>query len=261
MPRWGRERYQRPALALARSLVGALLIHRTRGGLRVARIIETEAYTGPRDRASHARHGRTQRNHPLFSGAGLAYVHLIYGVWNCLDVTAGKAQSVLLRGIELPGGQRLHGPGRLCRAMDIGLDLNGLDLCRGPLWIESLPGSRTLRLEKGPRQGVAYAGEWASKTWRFMERKAVMKKTSKPPKTQTGGRLVSADEAGVVGLDDVDAPEADPDEVQAEAGDAPEQDAPADDAVREQEEYYEGMSSESLPSGKREDGKKRSSQG
>ena len=77
-----------------------------------------------------------------------------------------------------------------------------------------------------------------------------MTKRPKEPLSQAGRRPVSADEAEAVGLDGLKPPEADPDEVQQASSGDPEQDSPADDAVLEQEELYEGISSESLPSGK-----------
>lgn len=175
MPRkWGRRRYEGSALALAPALIGVHLVHRFRGRLRVGRIIETEAYMGPEDKASHARHGLTRRNQTMFGGPGIAYVYFVYGMWNCLNIVTGRkgdAQAVLLRGVQdLDSGQDIHGPGRLCRHLGVGLNLDGEDLCGGRLWLEDAPRPRQKPLVlASPRVGVDYAGAWAAKPWRFRE--------------------------------------------------------------------------------------------
>jgi DNA-3-methyladenine glycosylase len=175
MPRkWGRRRYEGSALDLAPALIGVHLVHRVRGRLQVGSITETEAYMGPEDRASHARHGMTRRNQAMFGKPGVAYVYLVYGMWNCLNVVTGKpgdAQAVLLRGLRLlDSGEEIRGPGLLCRHLGVGLGLNGEDLCGRRLWLEDPPGPSQKRvLTASPRVGVDYAGAWAAKPWRFME--------------------------------------------------------------------------------------------
>src|ERR1700733_7225668 len=92
--------FQRPADEVARALIGKILVRRWRGKLFRARLIETEAYLGPDDLASHASKGRTRRTEVLFGAPGRAYVYLIYGRYEMLNVAAGAAgqgQAVLIR--------------------------------------------------------------------------------------------------------------------------------------------------------------------
>src|SRR5579863_2701404 len=134
--RLGRAFYARDALPVARSLVGCLLVHEgAGGGLRVARIVETEAYRGPRDLACHARAGLTRRTRSLLAAEGHAYVFLVYGMHECFNVTClreGAGHAVLVRaGEPLLGfaeGARLDGPGRFAKAMGLSRADDGADL-------------------------------------------------------------------------------------------------------------------------------------
>lgn len=137
--------FARPTLAVARDLLGCRLV-RTLAGRRVSGIIiETEAYIGEEDQASHASVGRTARNAVMYGPPGHAYVYLIYGVHHCLNVVTeveGFPAAVLIRalrpdeGIEImrrhrpgrPDAELTNGPGKLCQALSIDLTLNGLDL-------------------------------------------------------------------------------------------------------------------------------------
>src|SRR5215472_18727764 len=122
--------FSRGTLSVARGLIGMHLVHADRGRLRVGRIVETEAYLGPHDRAAHSFRGRTPRTEVMFGAPGHAYVYLIYGFWNCLNVVTaavGVPHAVLLRALE-PVDNLEHGtwgPGLLSRAMGIDRDLNG----------------------------------------------------------------------------------------------------------------------------------------
>jgi len=135
---------------LARDLLGRVLFYKTPEGLLAGRIVETEAYTGEADPASHAFRGRTARNAVMFGPAGHAYVYFSYGMHHCLNVTAeapGTAGAVLLRaleplaGVEImrargdhgPESRLLSGPGKVGRAFGLNLDDNGRDFTRGPL--------------------------------------------------------------------------------------------------------------------------------
>jgi DNA-3-methyladenine glycosylase len=169
--------YARPALSLAPDLLGLLLVRRDGDRLRIGRIVETEAYMGPEDLAAHSAGGRrTGRTEVMFGPAGHAYVYLIYGFWNCLNVVAGPAgvpHAVLLRAVE-PVAHIEHGtwgPGLLSRALGIDRTLNAADLRGDLLWIER-PRGRPLpvRIGRGPRIGVEYAGRWARRPWRFFDR-------------------------------------------------------------------------------------------
>jgi DNA-3-methyladenine glycosylase len=172
--RLGRDFYAQPTLEVARALLGALLVHApARGVARVGRIVETEAYCGPDDRASHARFGPTPRAKIMFGPPGHTYVYLIYGRNHCLNLVterAGFPAAVLVRALELVSGAEgpANGPGLLCRAMGIDLGHNGLDVCapRARLWVEERGGPPPA-VGTSPRAGVGYAGEWATKPWRF----------------------------------------------------------------------------------------------
>jgi len=138
--------------ALAGYLIGKVVVRELPEGVASGRIVETEAYVVG-DAAGHAYRGATPRNRSLFLGPGHAYVYLAYGVANMLNVSseaAGIGAGVLIRALEPLEGvaimqrnrgvQRLRdlarGPGRLCAALGIDRQLDGLDLCReGPLWL------------------------------------------------------------------------------------------------------------------------------
>ncbi len=166
-----REFYARDTRAVARDLIGKLLVHRDGGIVRAARIVETEAYHGPGDQASHARFGRTARAGIMFGPPGFAYVYLIYGTSHCMNVVTGPEgfpAAVLLRAGEPVEGclHSTRGPGNLCRALGIrrahdnGRDLTGDDLY---LLDAPSPGKRVA----GPRVNVHYAGAWARRPWRY----------------------------------------------------------------------------------------------
>ena len=143
--------YARNAVAVAKALLGMHLLIRGSEGVAVGRIVETEAYQGPHDLAAHSAGGRrTARTEVMYGLAGHAYVYLIYGMWNCLNVvtaTAGKPHAVLLRALEPVSGfdAPCWGPGLLCRALGIDRRHTGVDLC------EVKPGAQILWLE-APRR-------------------------------------------------------------------------------------------------------------
>ncbi len=168
--------YARETLAVAKELIGLHLVRVGQHGRQVGRIVEVEAYKGPQDLAAHSSRGRTQRTEVMFGPPGHAYVYLIYGFWNCLNVVTaahGVPHAVLIRGLEPVTGitNTTHGPGLLCRALDIDRTLNGMDLTGGTLWIEQ-PVAEDYRAPKvahSTRIGVDYAGDWAKKPWRFFD--------------------------------------------------------------------------------------------
>ncbi|MBA2571322.1 MAG: DNA-3-methyladenine glycosylase [Chloroflexi bacterium] len=185
--------FSRPSHELARGLLGLWVARETDEGLTCGVIVETEAYGGPEDLASHARAGRTRRTAPMFGPAGHAYVYRIYGLHWCLNVVAerdGVAGAVLIRAVDpvlglprirerrrRPGDpdERLAaGPARLCAALAIDGSLDGHDLTTGTaLWIADADPAGRERLVAGgvvagPRVGVSYAGDgWAERPWRF----------------------------------------------------------------------------------------------
>lgn len=167
-----REFYSRDTRAVARDLLGKILVHADGGVRRAARIVETEAYHGPDDRASHARFGRTRRASVMFGRPGVAYVYVIYGRSHCINAVTGPdgfPSAVLLRAAEPVQGclHSTRGPGNLCRALAIRREHDdGRDLCGDDLFIEDAPPPRE-RILAARRVNVDYAGPWAEKPWRF----------------------------------------------------------------------------------------------
>lgn len=177
-----REFYARGVCAVARSLLGHVLVHETREGIVAGRIVEVEAYGGESDPASHARHGRTARNASMYGEAGHAYVYLSHGLHWCFNVVTGRpdrAAAVLVRTLEPRNGLSLMalrrrasdprrftpGPGCVGEALAIERHHDGSDLTRGPLWISSAC-LRTgfERVARSPRVGIRFGLE---RSWRY----------------------------------------------------------------------------------------------
>lgn len=185
-----REWYTRDALVVARALVGCYVVHARVGkDPLVARVVETEAYRGPKDLACHARAGLTKRTRALLGEEGHAYVFFVYGMHDCFNVTCrgeGHGHAVLVRAGEPVSGfgehARLDGPGRFAKGMGITRALDGHDLTSPPLWVVAR--DRRPRIAVTPRVGVAYSGEWADKPWRFFD--ANSRCVSRPPKNAIG---------------------------------------------------------------------------
>ena len=160
--------YERDALVLARALVGTHLVH----GDRVARIVETEAYRGPKDLACHARAGLTKRTRALLGPPAHAYVFLVYGMHECFNVVGGavgRGHAVLIRAVEPVSGveERTSGPGLLTRALGISRAHDGASLTGGELFVAAR--TKRPRITVSTRIGVEYAGIWAKKPWRFYD--------------------------------------------------------------------------------------------
>lgn len=172
--------YARDTEVVARELLGSVLIS-TVGRKRVSgRIVETEAYVGPHDPASHGaeRIGRTRRNESMFGDPGIAYVYRIYGVHWCLNAVTheeGYPAAVLIRAVEpLEGIEVMRkrratllrdrdlasGPGKLAGAFAIDAKLDGHPLDVAPLWIEAGMKIRTRDVVCGPRIGITKAADW-----------------------------------------------------------------------------------------------------
>jgi len=183
-----REFYTRPnVLTVARDLLGRLLVVPDTDGTRVSGIIvETEAYRGPADRASHAYGGRrTKRTETMYQRGGTAYVYFVYGMYHQFNVVTNlrdAPHAVLIRALEpLEGIERMrprrrgrsdrdltNGPGRLCMALGIDRRHDGADLLADRIWIEQGSGQvRASAIASGPRVGIDYAGTWVEKPWRF----------------------------------------------------------------------------------------------
>lgn len=172
-------------LGLSQDLLGKCLITHIDGKLTGGIIVETEAYRGPNDRASHAfNNRRTKRNEMMYSAGGVCYTYLCYGIHTLFNVITNKREiphGILIRSIEpiwgidtmliRRGKQALNfaltsGPGSLSKALGITIQHNGEDLTGRTIWIED-HGITPHEIIETPRIGVDYAGEDAHLPWRF----------------------------------------------------------------------------------------------
>jgi DNA-3-methyladenine glycosylase len=203
--RWGgdnwkimdRAFFDRPGTTVGPELLGCVLVHDDHEGRVAAEIVETEAYMGTQDPASHSYRGRTARNGVMFGEPGRVYVYFTYGMHFCANLVCrvpGDTSAVLLRaawiveGTELaavrraggaglsavPSGKRLaqlaSGPARLCQALAIARPQNGVDACdpAGALRIyapEGYAGPPASEIATGPRVGVSSAAEVPWRYW------------------------------------------------------------------------------------------------
>ncbi|MDQ3411899.1 MAG: DNA-3-methyladenine glycosylase [Chloroflexota bacterium] len=188
--------FARPTTEVATDLIGCLLISDLASGRTVGRIVETEAYCGPSDPASHSSWMRTERVAAMARTPGLAYVYRSYGIHAMLNVVAkpdGDTGGILIRAVEPLAGLDLMvtrrglasipllctGPGRLCQAFGITLDDHGTDLVAGSrIWFE--PGTPPAAISASGRIGITRGTEHQ---WRFFE---------------TGSRFVSGRRPGAL---------------------------------------------------------------
>ena len=176
--------FNRAALTVAKDLLGRWLIHETPSGLLAGRVVETEAYDET-DPASHSCHGRTERNAMMFESGGSAYVYRSYGIHWCLNVAAGPkgfGAAVLIRALEPILGDRemahhrattsptcrhrdlCRGPGRLCQALGVTAEHNGVNMVTSSLRFVTPRGFRRPESFATPRIGISRAVE---APWRF----------------------------------------------------------------------------------------------
>ncbi len=166
--------YDRPAVEVARELLGKILVHGRTAGM----IVETEAYLGGDDLAAHSARGITNRTRVIFGPPGHAYVYFIYGMHECLNIVAepaGKAGCVLIRaaqplvGLDLmqkrrPTARRVErlasGPGNLTRVFGITRAQNGLDVTRGTLVVRQWKQASAFEIEVTPRIGIRHCADW-----------------------------------------------------------------------------------------------------
>lgn len=193
--------YEQDTLTVAKTLLGCFLVRKVGKKIIRARIIETEAYIGVDDLACHASHGRTKRTETMYGEGGHAYIYLVYGMYEMLNIVTEKKDfpaAVLIRAVtiessvipakaegsgrkskngEIPRQARndqwmkTDGPGKLTRALNITRTLNGWDITKGKnLWIDR-PASRLRSGEKivtTPRIGIDYAKHCREYPWRFV---------------------------------------------------------------------------------------------
>jgi DNA-3-methyladenine glycosylase len=165
--------YARSTVEVARDLIGKVLVHGPTAGI----IVETEAYLGGDDLAAHSARGLTQRTRVIFGPPGHAYVYLIYGMYECLNLVAerdGQPGCVLIRAIEPVAGldlmrlrrgstrrpeQLANGPGKLTLALGITRHHNGADVTRGPLVVRQALSARQLEIKVTPRIGITRSAD------------------------------------------------------------------------------------------------------
>ena len=174
-----RELLSGSAVAVARRLLGAQLVHESRAGLLSGRIVETEAYLAEGDDASHSRMGVTARNRSMFLARGHAYVYRVYGVHHCFNVVtgpAGRGEAVLIRALEpllglesmrvargrSPVRDLCSGPGKLVQALAIGPEHDGVPLGDR---LRIVPRPARVVIEAGPRIGVSRGADLALRFW------------------------------------------------------------------------------------------------
>lgn len=176
-------------VAISKALLGKYLVTNFEDQYCSGKIVETEAYRGPDDKACHAYNNlRTKRTETMYQQAGTSYVYLCYGIHHLFNIVTAKenmAHAILIRAIEpvenvelmlerrqfkALKSQLTAGPGVMSKALGINKNHNGLDLCslQSPIWLES----RGLDIKESeilstPRVGVAYAKECALWPWRF----------------------------------------------------------------------------------------------
>jgi DNA-3-methyladenine glycosylase len=183
--------YLGDTVSIARALLGCVLWRRLEHGeLLGARIVETEAYLGANDPASHARRGlRSPRNESMYLEGGHAYVYFTYGMHWCMNVVtqeADLAEAVLLRaaepvrGVEVMRERRpkakkdhdlMNGPGKMCMALDIGKQLDGESLRGEVLWLSPRDiAVADQDIAVSPRIGIDNSGDAAAWPLRFFLR-------------------------------------------------------------------------------------------
>ena len=170
--------FKRPAEIVAAALVGNLVVSTVGGRTTVGRIVETEAYLGYDDPASHGYlHRRNTRNEALFGPPGIWYVYLSYGMHWCANLVCqreGLASAVLLRALEpvegleemrkrrgaIPDRQLCSGPGRLCQALGITRALDGVRMASGPVLVQRGDALPLDAVVATPRIGITKAADW-----------------------------------------------------------------------------------------------------
>ena len=192
--------YQQNTFKLAQALLGKYLVRKDGLNILIGKIVETEAYYGPSDKASHASRGKTGRTKIMFGQPGLTYIYLVYGMYYCFNiVTEAKdfPAAILIRALEpisgikqmvnnrhlssqkflslIPNSQSpipniTNGPAKLCQALKIDKKLNGINLITNTkLYLAENPKEKTrsAQIQYAKRIGVDYAGDYKHKLWRY----------------------------------------------------------------------------------------------
>ena len=166
-----REFYLRSCSTVARDLIGKVLVRNKDGKIYSGIIVETEAYPGKGDEASHSFRGITPRNSVMFEEGGVAYVYFTYGNHYCFNVVTGRkgcGSAVLIRAVEPLDGINLmmqnrrtdnianltNGPGKLTQAFEIDMEVNGKSLSGRELYICNSVG-KAIKVRRSPRIGIS----------------------------------------------------------------------------------------------------------
>lgn len=193
MKKLNREFYNRDSVTVAKELLGKVLVHVSEGEEIIGKIVEVEAYMGPHDKAAHSYNNRrTERNEVMYGPPGYAYVYIIYGMYDCMNVVVeeiGKPQAILIRALEPIKGQEkmaqfrfgktyseltkqqirglTSGPGKLCMALNISRKQNGEDLLGDKIYILEDDAEQSFDMVETTRINIDYAEEAADYPWRF----------------------------------------------------------------------------------------------
>jgi DNA-3-methyladenine glycosylase len=193
MQKLQREFYNRDSVTVAKELLGKYIVHVVEGEKLIGKIVEVEAYMGPMDKAAHSYNNRrTDRVEVMYGEPGFAYVYIIYGMYNCMNIVVeqpGKPQAILIRALEPTEGletmskfrysklyeelskrERLgltSGPGKLCKALSIDRTQNGEDLCGDQLYLLEESKDESFEMISTTRINIDYAEEAKDFPWRF----------------------------------------------------------------------------------------------
>ena len=179
-----REFYQRSAIEVAKDVLGCNLVHESKEGITVGRIVEVEAYLGNEDPAAHSYNNRSSRTEIQYGEGGYAYIYLIYGMHYCMNIVTNSIdlpEVVLLRALEPIEGIGLmklrrktdklanlcSGPGKLCAAMGINKTHYGMDLCGEQLYLKTPEANDSFETVSSKRINIDYAGEAKEYLWRY----------------------------------------------------------------------------------------------
>jgi len=174
-----RKFYTQPTLKVAKKMLGKYLVRKIGEEQLIGKIVETEAYIGPQDKASHAyNYRKTKRNKVEYLVGGHIYIYLVYGMYwqfNIITGRRGSPECVLIRALEPIYPKRYalnpkiaNGPGKLCRWMKLNKSFYGEDLTKSKrIWLEEGKEVKSNQIVASKRIGIDYAKEWAKKPWRF----------------------------------------------------------------------------------------------
>ncbi|TDX46821.1 DNA-3-methyladenine glycosylase [Halanaerobium congolense] len=179
--------YQKDAVQAAKDLLGKVIVRKYNDKTIKVKIVETEAYCGAEDKASHAHNNKkTKRTAPMFKKGGHSYIYLIYGMYYCLNVVTAaenNPHAVLIRAVEPLKGLNYikenrqiksskienltNGPGKLSQALKINKNLNGCNLIESDFLYIIDTETEEFEIENSPRINIDYAEEYKDKKWRF----------------------------------------------------------------------------------------------